>query len=74
MSRNTTLYSTIFISGLVSGFIIRDYLPEDLNTLDKIRKKMKLFYENKKNRISRKEMANKAEQRLKNDESNSSSS
>ena len=71
MFRNNLLYSTIFLSGLVAGFTLREYLPEDLNTWDKIRKKINLFNENKSIRISKEEMAKKAELRQRNKQSNS---
>ena len=71
MSRNNLLYSTIFLSGLVAGFILRDNLPEDLNTWDKIRKKINLFNGNKSKRITKEEMAKKAELRQRNKQSNS---
>ena len=70
MSRNNLLYSTIFLSGLVVGFTLRDYLPEDLNTWDKIGKKINLFNGNKSIRITKEEMAKKAELRQKNKQSN----
>jgi len=71
MFRNNLLYSTIFLSGLVAGFTLSDYLPEDLNTWDKIRKKINLFNGNKSIRISKEEMAKKAELRQRNKQSNS---
>lgn len=71
MSRNNLLYSTIFLSGLVVGFTLRDYLPEDLNTWDKIGKKINLFNGNKSIRITKEEMAKKAELRQRNKQSNS---
>ena len=71
MSPNNLLYSTIFLSGLVVGFTLRDYLPEDLNTWDKIGKKINLFNGNKSIRITKEEMAKKAELRQRNKQSNS---
>lgn len=55
-----TLYSSIFFSGLFSGLFIMDYLPEDINFL---KKKMGLFYGKEMKKITREEIARKAEQR-----------
>ena len=65
MSRNSIIYSVVFISGLASGFIIKDYLPEDLNTFNKIGQKLTTIYETKTTKLSRDEIAKRAEQRLK---------
>ena len=73
MSRNNIIYSVVFISGLASGFIIKSYLPEDFNTFNKIGQKLTTIYETKTTKLTRDEIAKRAEQRLKNGESKSSS-